>query len=207
MRDPELVTRAQQAAVRLESAWDRWRTLHGLAEVPVQPVASYVGYSLKEPWGQPRVVIGVDAYEAEYLAAFLESHQCGQPGQVTYPLGQPAVASGAKPGEGPDQGQFPPEQIHLAGQAGVSDPGGYSDPVGYGDPAGYPGPEIHAAPVPPLAVAGSPPTPGPDSADAIAAELAGWGSGELPGQASEQLASWTSGLTAAASPHGPTTTR
>src|SRR5216683_445783 len=98
MRDPELVARAQQAAVRLESAWDRWRTLHGLAEVPVQPVASYVGYSLKEPWGQPRVVIGVDAYEAEYLAAFLESHQCGQPGQITYPLGQPAVASVAEPG-------------------------------------------------------------------------------------------------------------
>ena len=87
MRDPELVARAQQAAVRLESAWDRWRALHGLAEVPVQPVTSYVGYSLNEPWGQPRVVIGVDAYEAEYLAAFLESHQCGQPGQVTSPLG------------------------------------------------------------------------------------------------------------------------
>jgi hypothetical protein len=196
MRDPELVARAQQAAERLESAWDRWRALHGLAEEPLQPLASYVGYSLKEPWGQPRVVIGVDAYEAEYLAAFLESHQCGQPGQATYPLGQPAVAGEAEAGEGHDQSSYPPEQIHLAGQPDVSDPAGYmgsasyGDPPDYGDPAGYPGPEIHAAPLPPIAVEGSPP-PGENSPEAISAELAGWGSGELPGQASEQLAAWT----------------
>jgi hypothetical protein len=40
------------------------RALHGLAVAPGQPVVSYVGYSLKEPWGEPRVVIGIDADEA-----------------------------------------------------------------------------------------------------------------------------------------------
>ena len=53
MRDPELVARAQRAATRLESAWEQWRALHGLAVAPGQPVVSYVGYSLKEPWGSP----------------------------------------------------------------------------------------------------------------------------------------------------------
>ena len=72
MRDPELVARAQRAATRLESAWEQWRALHGLAVAPGQPVVSYVGYSLKEPWGEPRVVIGIDADEAEYLAEFLD---------------------------------------------------------------------------------------------------------------------------------------
>jgi hypothetical protein len=57
MRDPELVARAQRAATRLESAWEQWRALHGLAVAPGQPVVSYVGYSLKEPWGEPRAVI------------------------------------------------------------------------------------------------------------------------------------------------------
>ena len=79
MRDPELVARAQGAATRLESAWEQWRALHGLAVAPGQPVVSYVGYSLKEPWGGPQVVIGIDAEEAEYLAEFL-------PGQVTEQL-------------------------------------------------------------------------------------------------------------------------
>ena len=64
MRDPELVARARRAAMRLESAWEQWRALHGLAVAPGQPVVSYVGYSLKEPWGEPRVVIGIDADEA-----------------------------------------------------------------------------------------------------------------------------------------------
>jgi len=31
-----------------------------------------VGYALKEPWGQPRAVIGLSAEEAERLADFLE---------------------------------------------------------------------------------------------------------------------------------------
>jgi hypothetical protein len=66
----KLVARAQRAATRLESAREQWRALHGLAVAPGQPVVSYVGYSLKEPWGEPRVVIGIDADEAEYLASW-----------------------------------------------------------------------------------------------------------------------------------------
>src|SRR5215471_13696276 len=72
MRDPELVARAERAAARLESAWERWRALQGIGETPAQPVVGYVGYALKEPWGQPRAVIGFSAEEAERLAEFLE---------------------------------------------------------------------------------------------------------------------------------------
>ena len=69
MRDPDLVQRAERAAIALERAWDRWRAMHGLGPEPSPPVSSYVGYSLEEPWGQPRVVFGVGAEEAERLAA------------------------------------------------------------------------------------------------------------------------------------------
>jgi hypothetical protein len=79
MRDPNLIVRAQQAAAELERAWDRWRTLHGLGIDPPPPVSSYVGYSLEEPWGQPRVVFGIDAREAEQLAALLDRHDCNGP--------------------------------------------------------------------------------------------------------------------------------
>jgi len=72
MRDPELVALAERAAARLESAWERWRALQGLGETSAQPVVGYVGYALKEPWGQPRAVIGFSAEEAELLAEFLE---------------------------------------------------------------------------------------------------------------------------------------
>src|SRR5579871_1091981 len=95
MRDPELVARAQRAATRLESTWEQWRALHGLAVAPGQPVVSYVGYSLKEPWGEPRVVIGIDADEAEYLAEFLDRDECIPRGQV--PLQQPAGQQAAVP--------------------------------------------------------------------------------------------------------------
>ena len=106
MRDPELVARAQRAATRLESAWEQWRALHGLAVAPGQPVVSYVGYSLKEPWGEPRVVIGIDADEAEYLAEFLDRDECAQRGQqvppqqaqlpqVSAPAGPASVGSAA----------------------------------------------------------------------------------------------------------------
>ncbi len=79
MRDPDLVVRAQQAAAELERAWDRWRTMHGLGTDPLPPVSSYVGYSLEEPWGQPRVVFGIDAREAEQLTALLDRHDCAGP--------------------------------------------------------------------------------------------------------------------------------
>jgi hypothetical protein len=94
MRDPELVMRAQRAAAELERAWDRWRTIHGLGTDPLPPVSSYVGYSLEEPWGQPRVVFGIDAREAELLATLLDRHDFAGPIYA-------AVASrpGARPGE------------------------------------------------------------------------------------------------------------
>jgi hypothetical protein len=79
MRDPELMMRAQRAATELERAWDRWRTMHGLDAEPLPPVSSYVGYSLEEPWGQPRVVFGIAAAEAEHLAALLDRHDCAGP--------------------------------------------------------------------------------------------------------------------------------
>ena len=98
MRDPELVARAQRAATRLESAWEQWRALHGLAAAPGQPVVSYVGYSLKEPWGEPRVVIGIDADEAEYLAEFLDRDECAQRGLVSF---QQSSASSSSAGAAP----------------------------------------------------------------------------------------------------------
>lgn len=78
MRDPDLVQRAEQAAAGLEQAWMRWRARHGLGSGPLPPVSSYVGYSVEEPWGQPRVVLGVEASEAERLAAILDGHECGE---------------------------------------------------------------------------------------------------------------------------------
>jgi hypothetical protein len=79
MRDPDLVQRAERAANALERAWDRWRATHGFGPEPSPPVSSYVGYSLEEPWGQPRVVFGVGAEEAERLAALLDGHDCVGP--------------------------------------------------------------------------------------------------------------------------------
>ena len=79
MRDPDLVQRAERAATALERAWIHWRTMHGLGSDPLPPVSSYVGYSLEEPWGQPRVVFGVGAEEAERLAALLDGHDCVGP--------------------------------------------------------------------------------------------------------------------------------
>jgi hypothetical protein len=79
MRDPDLVHRAERAAIALERAWGRWRTMHGLGSDPLPPVSSYVGYSLEEPWGQPRVVFGVSADEAERLASLLDGHDCVGP--------------------------------------------------------------------------------------------------------------------------------
>jgi hypothetical protein len=79
MGDPEMMSRAERAAVTLERAWERWRIMHGLSAEPAPPVSSYVGYSIEEPWGRPRVVFGVDAREAELLAVLLDRHECVGP--------------------------------------------------------------------------------------------------------------------------------
>jgi hypothetical protein len=97
MRDPDLILRAQLAAADLERAWDRWRTMHGLATDPPPPVSSYVGYSLEEPWGQPRVVFGIEAREAEQLAALLDRHDCAGP--VYASVASLAVARTGDPAE------------------------------------------------------------------------------------------------------------
>jgi hypothetical protein len=97
MGDPEMVSRAERAAATLERAWERWRILHGLSAEAAPPVSSYVGYSIEEPWGRPRVVFGVDAREAELLAVLLDRHECvgpfyqprqGRDGQVASHGGQ-----------------------------------------------------------------------------------------------------------------------
>ena len=180
MRDPELVARAQRAATRLESAWEQWRALHGLAVAPGQPVVSYVGYSLKEPWGEPRVVIGIDADEAEYLAEFLDRDECAQRGQQGPP--QQAQLPQVPIQQVPIQ-QVPIQQVPL--QSGPLQSGPLqqvklteSAPEGTGGP---PSSALLGAPVP----FGR----GRQSADQ-ARDLAGWTSGELPGQVNEQLASW-----------------
>jgi hypothetical protein len=171
-----LVARAQRAATRLESAWEQWRALHGLAVAPGQPVVSYVGYSLKEPWGEPRVVIGIDADEAEYLAEFLDRDECAQRGQQVPP--QSAQLPQATIQQMPIQ-QMPIQQVPL--QSGPLQSGPLqqvklteSAPEGTGE---YPSSALLGASVP----FGR----GRQSADQ-ARDPAGWTSGELPGQVNEQ---------------------
>ena len=151
MRDPELVARAQRAATRLESAWEQWRALHGFAAAPGQPVVSYAGYSLTEPWGEPRVVIGIHADEAEYLAEFLDRDECAQRLQIPHQH----VRRAEPPGEGTGEHARPA----LLG-APVS--------FGLGRPI-------------------------PDQIRDMATDLAGWRTGELPGQVTDHLAAWPPG--------------
>ena len=184
MRDPELVARAQRAAARLESAWEQWRALHGLAVAPGQPVVSYVGYSLKEPWGEPRVVIGIDADEAEYLAEFLDRDECAQRGQVPLrqvPHQQVPHQSGPLPSGSSPSGPLPsvnPLQSGPLQQLPRSEPpqegrGEYTSSSLFGAPVSF-----------------GLGRQSPDQVRDIAAEMAGWNSGELPGQVAEQLAGW-----------------
>jgi hypothetical protein len=208
MRDPELVARAQRAATRLESAWEQWRALHGLAVAPAQPVVSYVGYSLNEPWGEPRVVIGIDADEAEFLAEFLDRDECArraEPGQWAEPVQQATSHQGtllAEPSQPPD-GEYTSTAL-LGAPVPHSGPGplgtgplplgGVPLPLGGGPHPLGGGPLLGGGPHPLGGgqLLGSGPHPlglrRPVAAPAdMAAELAGWQSGELPGQAAEQL--------------------
>jgi hypothetical protein len=297
-----MVARAGYAAARLEQAWERWRALHGLSGSS-DSLASYVGYSNQEPMGQPRVVIGVDAAEAEFFADFLEGHDCAAPGlggEVSAspaagrpPAGlpvpglpsvapsaaegrpvngtgrlpvigsnspldsgslyppvsgpQPVMANGSprsvEAGPGRSRGAAPsgpmgvPAREAPVSVANGSGPGSApaprdvpSEPMGRliddTDPLARtaPAPErpltAPQAPVPPVTRAFPAPVPtftpieetrpgglaaepgptefrgaldrpaGSPPPDVMTAELAGWASGELPGQASEQMASW-----------------
>ena len=168
MRDPEMVTRAQRAATRLESAWEQWRALHGLAVAPGQPVVSYVGSSLKEPWDEPRVVIGIDADEAEHLAEYLDHDERAK-------SGQPA----------PQQAKLPQVPLQPGPpQVTMTEPA----PEGTGE---YPSSALLGAQV---ALGRGRQTP------EQARDLAGWNSGELPGQVAEQLASCPPGMPSADQP-------
>jgi hypothetical protein len=123
MRDPDLVKRAERAAIALERAWGHWRIQHGFGGDPPPPVSSYVGYSLEEPWGQPRVVFGVGADEAEKLAAVLEGHDCVGPvhAEVT---GRPdwRRAAAPDPAEAPKWSFDVPAQVGPAGIEPTADP-------------------------------------------------------------------------------------
>jgi hypothetical protein len=202
MRDPELVARAQRAATRLESAWEQWRALHGLADAPGQPVVSYVGYSLKEPWGEPRVVIGIDADEAEYLAEFLDRDECVQRGQPQFQQSRalPAPVQQAQFQQAQyqsaqlqppslQQGQLQPVPLQAGPlQSGPLQQVKLTEPLPEGT-GEYPSPALVNAP---SAVGRG--RPSPDQARDIAAELVGWNQGELPSQLPEQFASWPPGM-------------
>jgi len=143
MRDPELVSRAQRAAARLEWAWERWRTRNGFGGALSQPVASYVGYAPEDPRGRPRVVFGVDALEAEQLALLLDGDARRGPatGSVTESVTEPAGDPGREPRRGSD-GQYGGEPGSRLAQA---DSGTPASSVTYQAPCGI-GPEPSACP-------------------------------------------------------------
>jgi hypothetical protein len=147
MRDPELVLRAQRAAAALERAWYRWRLTHGLGADPLPPVSSYVGYSLEEPWGQPRVVFGVDAEEAEQLADLLDRNDFAGRAHATVPAPptgrQPAAPPNRRPPMPPPTGRWPagsPNGRQPAAPPNGRQPAGSPNgrqpaaPAGYGEP-------------------------------------------------------------------------
>jgi hypothetical protein len=147
MRDPDLVQRAERAAGALERAWDRWRTMHGLGSEPLPPVSSYVGYSMEEPWGQPRVVFGVAADEAERLAAMLDGHDCYGPvhaevaGRPDWRR-MPATDGGTAAWAADDQLSIPRQaRPHAADMlpplGGARDLGGNADWPGPGDTSAH----------------------------------------------------------------------
>jgi hypothetical protein len=128
MRDPGLVQRAEQAALALERAWEYWRSQHGVGAEKPTPVSSYVGYSLEEPWGQPRVVFGLAAEEAEMLAGVIIGHEYVGPvhadltdwpraaGTESAPEAAPQFSSGDRVAV-PVQAGSPTESARSADQA------------------------------------------------------------------------------------------
>jgi hypothetical protein len=192
MGDPELVARAQQAAVRLERSWDRWRRMHGLAAEQAQPVSSYVGYSLAEPWGRPRVVFGVGAEEAERLSELLERDEGADPRYDQGLLWEPEP-----------QAQLPRAREYtingLQQHAPAAQAVGQAGPPEAAEPAPGEWAPGHPA-VQQAASADRAESPEPDNAGSLSADLAGWTSGELPGQASAGLAAWPQPRTASAGP-------
>ena len=173
MRDPELVARAQRAATRLESAWDNGVRCMDSRSRPDSRSSATSAIRLRNPGGEPRVVIGIDADEAEYLAEFLDRDECAQRGQQVPPQQAqlPQVSLQQVPLQSGPLQSGPLQQVKLTESASE----------GTGE---YPSPALLGAPV----HFGR----GRQPADQ-ARDLAGWTSGELPGQVNEQLASWPPG--------------
>jgi hypothetical protein len=208
MRDPELVARAERAARRLESAWEKWRTQHGLAVAPGQPIVSYVGYSLTEPWGEPRVVIGIDADEAEYLADFLDrddgAQQVQVPRQQATLAGSPVALAGSPVALAGSPVALAGSPVAPAAMAGAQEGSGeytgaalVGAPVSVGiglqsQPQPHPHPQPHPQP--------QPQSQPQDQVRDVTTELPAWSPGELADQATEQVAGWPGGPAATDQP-------
>jgi len=180
MRDPDLIVRAQRAATELERAWDRWRTMHGLGTEPLPPVSSYVGYSLEEPWGQPRVVFGMAAREAEQFAALLDRHDCAGPVYAAM-----TSRSATRPEQdadviaaGPDRGlvRVPSQAKPATARRTAAHRELGSEPPGADDLLGPPDPPPHRDMAQPGSPAGSP-APGRSADDELPDPAEGQGSG------------------------------
>jgi hypothetical protein len=196
MSDPELAARAQRAAARLEQSWERWRRLRGLNNEPSQPISSYVGYSLVEPWGRPRVVFGVGAEEAEQLSALLEGDERADPRYNQGLLWEAEVPAQARPSDSQPieraaQGRVQAEHNERSDRADRADRAERSERAELGAPGewgrtGFQEPVAAFSAAPVCETEAPRREPVPD----LVADLAGWSSGELPGQASAGLAAW-----------------
>ena len=209
MRDPELVARAERGARRLESAWENWRAQHGLATAPGQPIVSYVGYSLTEPWGEPRVVIGIDADEAEYLADFLDGDDGAHvqlPRQQAVPASSsPSPASPALPASPGIFGSpaLPAAPAEGGGGYPAAAPVGAPVPVGIGHQA-QSQPQDMSTELPGWSPGERTELPGwsqaehgdqPTWSQAEHGDQPAWSQGERADQTAEQLAGWQGGPT------------
>ena len=144
--------------------------------------------------GRPRVVFGVDAVEAEHLAVLLDGDTSIVAGMIprTGLAGEPDRDPGTYPGA--IRGDHPAEATPVvapgatapatrvpgtaAAMNAVDGRGGDSAVVIGDGPAGQADDLLRSAT--------GPSVPAPS----IAAELAGWATSELPGQASARLAAW-----------------
>jgi hypothetical protein len=137
-------------------------------------------------------VFGIDANEAELLAALLDEHE-GAPAGYRAPENTPArVPAGER-----SPARAAPAENRGAGQPRLPEQRGFP---GGERQAPLPGPRPPVSPCPasddtlahaPLEhVSAGGAGSGTGGAGSIAAELAGWASGELPGQASARLAAW-----------------
>jgi hypothetical protein len=115
-----------------------------------------------------------------------------RPDLLSAPVGAERPAGELSSAPAPVTRVFPSTQAGRPGNTGSAAPlpppapNSYAEHSDYLRRTGRLGPAEYPAP--------GEPRSGPEEApDNMAAELAGWASGELPGQASEQLANWVAG--------------